>query len=132
MLKAVNINSSKRIEFIDITDQVAKVVSKSQINSGLACLFVPHTTTGITINEGADPSVIEDMINRTSTLVPVDGNYSHREGNADSHIKTSLFGPQVNVIIEDNKLVLGTWQAIYFAEFDGPRSRKLYIKIIES
>jgi len=132
MLKMINIRTSKRTELVDITGRVSEIVSKSGINNGLACLFVPHTTAGITINEAADPSVANDIINKMNSLVPAHQGYSHMEGNADSHIKTSLFGPQLNVIIDGNNLVLGTWQGIYFAEFDGPRSRKLYIKLVKA
>lgn len=131
MLQNINISSRKRIEFLDITSQVSQIVAKSEIKQGLACLFVPHTTAGITINEAADPSVVKDMITKTNHMVPKDEGYSHMEGNSDAHIKTTLVGPQLNVIIENSELVLGTWQGIYFAEFDGPRNRKLYIKLMQ-
>ncbi len=131
MVNTIDIRSSQRIELIDITGRVSEIVSASKMHNGIACLFVPHTTAAITINEAADPSVVKDIIKKTSSLVPRQEGYLHMEGNSDSHIKTSLFGPQLNIIIEGGNLVLGTWQGVYFAEFDGPRARKIYIKLIQ-
>jgi secondary thiamine-phosphate synthase enzyme len=114
---------------VDITSSVQKEVSKSGITEGLCTVYVPHTTAGITINEGADPDVCHDILTKLNEMVPAHGRYRHTEGNADSHIKASLMGSSVTVIVENGRLVLGTWQKIFFCEFDGPRSRKIYMKI---
>jgi secondary thiamine-phosphate synthase enzyme len=125
----INISSKKRTELIDITELVQKVVDKEEAKEGVVFLFVPHTTAGLTVNENADPSVQSDMIRKIDNLIPKNDGYAHSEGNSDSHLKSTLFGCEMFFIIENGKLVLGTWQGIYFAEFDGPRQRKLYCKI---
>jgi secondary thiamine-phosphate synthase enzyme len=125
----INVKTNKRVEMVDITSSIQKEVSRSGIKEGVCVVYVPHTTAGITINEGADPSVCHDIVTKLSDLVPSDAGYSHIEGNSDSHIKASLMGSSVSVILEDGRLVLGTWQRIFFCEFDGPRSRKVLIKI---
>ncbi|MBI5187547.1 MAG: YjbQ family protein [Nitrospirae bacterium] len=130
MVRYINVRSRSRIEFIDITGMVHDVVKEAGIKSGICYLYVPHTTAGITINEGADPSVQRDIQNTLSRLVPHDMNYFHREGNADAHIKSSIAGTSVNVIIDEGKLLLGTWQSIFFCEFDGPRHRRVALKFI--
>jgi secondary thiamine-phosphate synthase enzyme len=130
MVKYINVRSKSRIEFIDITEIVQEVIKETAIINGICYLYVPHTTAGITINEGADPSVQRDIQNTLSKLVPHEMNYFHREGNADAHIKSTLVGSSVNVIIDDSKLLLGTWQAIFFCEFDGPRHRRIAIKFL--
>jgi secondary thiamine-phosphate synthase enzyme len=130
MIRYLNVKTKSRNEFVDITDMVQGVVKEAGIMKGLCFLYVPHTTAGITINEGADPSVQRDIINSLSRLVPHELNYSHREGNSDAHIKTTIVGNSVNVIIDEGKLVLGTWQAIFFCEFDGPRHRRIAVKFI--
>ena len=127
----VSVKSTTRSEMIDITHFVQDEVLRSGTKEGICIVYVPHTTAGITINEGADPSVCEDIISKLTRLVPKNENYRHIEGNSDSHIKASLMGSSVTVIIENNSLVLGTWQKIFFCEFDGPRSRSVYIKILE-
>jgi len=124
------ISSSKRIEMIDITARVQEIVSNSKIKDGIIFLFVPHTTAGITINENADASVQKDIINKLNQIVPENDDYLHKEDNSDSHIKTSLFSNENFIFIENGKLKLGTWQGIYFCEFDGPRKRKVFYKII--
>jgi secondary thiamine-phosphate synthase enzyme len=131
MVRYINVRSKSRNEFIDITDMVQEVVKEAGITKGICYLYVPHTTAGITINEGADPSVQRDIINALSRLVPHEMNYFHREGNADAHIKTTLVGSSLNVIVEEGKLLLGTWQSIFFCEFDGPRHRRIAIKFIQ-
>jgi secondary thiamine-phosphate synthase enzyme len=128
----ISVKSTTRSEMIDITHFVQGEVLRSGTTEGLCIVYVPHTTAGITINEGADPSVCDDIISKLTRLVPKNENYRHIEGNSDSHIKTSMMGSSVTVIIENNSLVLGTWQKIYFCEFDGPRSRDVYIKILKS
>ncbi len=126
MIKQFTIQTSRRNEFIDITAQIQKLVE--EVSEGVATVFVPHTTTGITINENADPAVPRDILKKLEELIPQQGNYSHMEGNSDAHIKTSLLGSSVRVIIKDGQLLLGTWQAIFFCEFDGPRTRKFYVQ----
>lgn len=130
MVRYINVRSKSRNEFIDITEIVHEVVKEAGITKGICYLYVPHTTAGITINEGADPSVQRDIVNALSRLVPHEMNYFHREGNADAHIKTTLVGSSLNVIVEEGKLLLGTWQSVFFCEFDGPRHRRIAIKFI--
>lgn len=131
MIKSINVKTSSREEFVDIRAEVEKVVKDSGIKNGVCYLYVPHTTAGITINEGADPSVKKDIINTLKKIAPYGADYSHMEGNADSHVKTTLVGSSVNIFIEGGRLILGQWQSIFFCEFDGPRTRKVYIKIIK-
>jgi len=130
MVRYINVKSKSRIEFIDVTEIVQSVLKESGIKDGICCLYVPHTTAGITINEGADPSVQRDILNTLSKLAPHDINYFHREGNADAHIKSTIVGNSVNVIIDEGKLLLGTWQSIFFCEFDGPRHRRIAVKFL--
>lgn len=127
----IALRTGSRIEMVDITTRVRDVVRKSGVKSGICTLYVPHTTAAVTINENADPSVRGDIETTLSRLIPYHGNYSHLEGNADAHIKSTVVGPSITVIIENGDLILGTWQGIFFCEFDGPRSRRLLIKIIE-
>lgn len=129
-MKNIEIRTSRRVEFVDITAKVERLIRESQIENGMCVLFVPHTTAGITINEGADPSVRQDVIETLNKLVPFEGNYSHLEGNSPAHIKSTLVGCSQVVIVEKGKMLLGTWQSIYFCEFDGPRNRKVFVKII--
>ena len=119
-----------REEFIEITFDLQKVVSESGVRAGICFVNSMHTTAGVTINEGADISVRNDILATLSKLVPKSGTYTHMEGNSDSHIKTSMMGASLCVPIEDGKLLLGTWQAVYFCEFDGPRRRTVAVKII--
>jgi len=128
-MERINVRTNNRVELIDITDRVQVVVSQSKVKDGMCFIFSPHTTAGLTINENADPSVRCDIINALNRLVPANAGYSHSEGNADSHIKSSLFGSSLTVFVEDGQLVFGTWQGIYFCENDGPRSREVWIKI---
>jgi secondary thiamine-phosphate synthase enzyme len=130
MVKYVNVRSKSRIELIDVTEMVQQVIKETGVIKGICCLYVPHTTAGITINEGADPSVQRDIQNALSRLIPHEMHYHHREGNADAHIKSSFIGTSVNVIIDEGKLLLGTWQSIFFCEFDGPRHRRIALKFI--
>jgi secondary thiamine-phosphate synthase enzyme len=131
MVRYINVRSKSRIEFIDITEMIQDVIKDAGVMKGVCYLYVPHTTAGITINEGADPSVQRDIQNALSRLIPHEMNYFHREGNADAHIKSTLVGNTANIIIEEGKLLLGTWQAVFFCEFDGPRHRRIAIKIIQ-
>lgn len=132
MTNTINIKTKSRTEFIDITDEVLKIIRESSVKSGLCCIFVPHTTAGITINEGADPSVKRDIVTTLNRIIPFEGDYQHSEGNSAAHIKSTLTGVSLNVIFEDSKLMLGTWQSIFFCEFDGPRHRRVIVKIINS
>lgn len=132
MLQTLHVNSSKRTEFIDITRLVQEVVQKARIKEGLCILFVPHTTAAITINENADPSVPRDIQAELNKVIPFEDQYQHTEGNSAAHIKSSLIGISETLLIESGKLVLGTWQGIFFCEFDGPRSREIHVKIIDS
>ncbi|MEE9167325.1 MAG: secondary thiamine-phosphate synthase enzyme YjbQ [Candidatus Neomarinimicrobiota bacterium] len=127
----LSVRTQNRIDFVEISDSVQKEVSKTGIKDAVVTLYVPHTTCGITINEHADPAVAEDIKHQLTELVPYQAGYRHSEGNADSHIKTSIVGSSETVIVERGKLVLGTWQGIFLADFDGPRTRKVYLKIIE-
>ena len=130
-MEKINVTTGNRSEFIDITTEVRDVVRRSGVSDGVCYLSVAHTTAGITINEAADPSVPSDIQNTLSKLVPHGAGYAHREGNADSHVKSTLVGCSQHVLVENGDLVLGTWQGIFFCEFDGPRSRKVYVKVIE-
>jgi len=129
MIHTLTIATRSRNEFVDITSQVQDVVRESGISEGLCTIYVPHTTAGLTINEGADPSVQRDILTHLEKMIPHRGDYRHLEGNSDAHIKASLMGSSQTVFIEEGQLVLGTWQAIYFAEFDGPRQRKVMVRV---
>ena len=131
MLKRLTVRTSSRTQFVDITSEIVKFIEESKVRNGICVVFVPHTTAGITINENADPSVRQDIMNTLNKLVPPSAGYTHLEGNADSHIKASLVGSSVTLIIENGRPLLGTWQGIYFCEFDGPRTRSVYVKVVE-
>lgn len=126
----INIQTGKQVEFIDITDEIQHLVDISNVKEGVCYIFVPHTTAAVTINEHADPSVMEDITLALEKIVPRSGNYRHGEGNSPAHIKAGLFGSSQTVFIEKGQLVLGTWQGIFFCEFDGPRHRSVMVKII--
>ena len=132
MFETLDVSTRSRTEFIDITSQVQQIVRKSGVQHGMCYVYVPHTTAAVTINENADPSVQKDILMEINKIVPFHDNYSHSEGNSAAHIKSSLFGNSLFVFIEGNALVLGTWQGIYFCEFDGARRRKVYVKIVEN
>ena len=131
MFETLDIKSSKRIEMINITSNLTQIINKYGIKNGICLLHVPHTTAAITVNENASPDVVHDIIDKTARLIPGQDNFTHTEGNSDAHIKSSLFGPTLSLIIEKGEVMLGVWQSIYFCEFDGPRNRKLYIKVIK-
>jgi len=128
MFSTMSINTRDRSEMIDITSKVEEELKRSGLKDGVCILFVPHTTAGITINEGADPSVVVDIQATLNRLVPWEGSYRHLEGNSAAHIKSSLIGNSVIVLVESGRLRLGTWQGIFFCEFDGPRSRKVHMR----
>lgn len=125
----LDVKTEGRGQLIDVTPKILKVIADSGIENGTIEVFVPHTTAAITINENADPSVKSDILDWLEKLIPHDGKFSHTEGNSDAHIKSSLVGTKVSLFVSGGELVLGTWQGIYFCEFDGPRSRKLIVKI---
>jgi len=129
MLKEIGVSTRSRTSLVDITAQVRKVVEESKVKSGVCHVFAPHTTAAITINENADPSVKSDILKELNKIIPFDDNYSHLEGNAAAHIKSSAVGVSEAVFVENGDLKLGTWQGICFCEFDGPRKRRVLIKI---
>jgi secondary thiamine-phosphate synthase enzyme len=124
------VSTGSRMEFVDITGQVQKEVAQSGIRHGVCYIFNPHTTAGLTINEGADPAVQDDIVAVLKKMIPFDHPYKHMEGNSPAHIMASLMGSGLTVFIENGRLVLGTWQKIFFCEFDGPRSRKVICKLV--
>lgn len=126
----LSLHTSRRTELKNISDEIEKIVRESGCASGVCHLYVPHTTAAVMINEGYDPDVARDMEVAFDRLVPHKGDYRHAEGNSDSHIKTALVGSSETIWIEDGKMVLGRWQVIFFAEFDGPRRRELLVKIV--
>ncbi len=132
MIFDFSVKTSSTVQFIDITNQVKKIVSNSGIKNGLCIVYIPHTTAAVTINESADPAVITDITKEINKIVPFSDGYRHMEGNSAAHIKSSLFGVSSHIPIANNKLILGTWQGIFFCEFDGPRNRKVNIKIIDN
>ena len=129
-MKKIIIQTHSKTDLLDITNEVAKQVKESKIKDGICTLFAPHTTAALTVNENADPSVREDILSELNRLVPFNGRYRHTEGNAAAHIKSSMVGCSKSIIIENGHLLLGTWQGIYFCEFDGPRQREVWIKIM--
>ena len=126
------VRTTERHQFVDITDDVQRCVTEAEFKDGLVCVFVPHTTAGVTINENADPDVVFDVLNTLARVVPERAGYRHVEGNSDSHVKSSLIAPSLVLVVENSRLQLGTWQAVYFAEFDGPRNRQCWVKMIKS
>ena len=131
MLEQISVMTSSRTELVDITSEVGLAVQKSGVSSGICCVYVPHTTAAVTINENADPSVAADILMEVNKRIPFEDGYSHMEGNSAAHIKSSLLGCAQMIPIEGGSLVLGMWQGVYFCEFDGPRSRKVFCKIVE-
>ncbi|WP_272701052.1 secondary thiamine-phosphate synthase enzyme YjbQ [Desulfovibrio sp. Fe33] len=131
-MEILEIRTRDREELVDITGAVRRVVMENGWSDGALLLYCPHTTGAVTVNEGADPDVVRDIVVNMRKLVPHGGDYRHAEGNSDAHIKSSLFGCDQMVIVEGGNLMLGTWQKIYFCEFDGPRTRKLWVKWLAS
>lgn len=126
----MSVSTSKATELLNITTEVQRQVTKTGLKEGLVLVYVPHTTAGVTINEGADPSVKADIIDTLNEIVPWERVYGHAEGNSPAHIKSTVVGPSVSLILEDGRLQLGQWQSIFFCEFDGPRRRQVLIKIL--
>ena len=129
MIHTIDINTKAKVEFVDITNEVQRVVQSSSVERGVCYIFVPHTTAAVIVNEHADPSVVQDIAAQLDAIIPQHSGYRHREGNSPAHIKASLLGNSETLLIESGKLVLGTWQGIFFCEFDGPRSRNMLIKL---
>ena len=127
----LNVKTTAHTQMVDVTDQIQKAVTESGVREGICTVFVPHTTAAVTINENADPDVVRDFTMEINKIVPWEDGYRHMEGNSAAHLKSSMIGFSEQVIIEDGRLLLGVWQGIYFCEYDGPRSRKLLVKIRE-
>lgn len=125
-----SLSTTRKTELLDITRKVEEAVAEAGLKDGVVLVYVPHTTAGITINEGADPSVAEDILAHLDRLVPAKGPYRHMEGNSPAHIKAGLMGSSVLLAVEHGRLVLGRWQAVFFCEFDGPRTRKVQVKTL--
>lgn len=131
MIRKIKISSNQRCQLIDITPEIVKIIEKEKLASGIIHIFCPHTTAAITINENYDPSVKEDIVTTLGKLIPYGSDYSHAEGNADAHIKSAIIGSSRSIFVDNGKLQLGTWQGIFFCEFDGPRTREIWIKILK-
>jgi len=129
-MTTLDVQTRSRVEMVDITAEVRRAIAASGVHQGAALLFVPHTTAGVTVNENADPDVTRDMIMEFNRMVPFEDGYCHAEGNSAAHIKSSLTGTSLWLIIDNGRPLLGTWQGVYFCEFDGPRQRRLHIKIL--
>ena len=132
MFETFQVKTSAKTDFVDITRSVQEAIGKLGMKDGICFVFVPHTTAAITINENADPSVPRDIMMELNKIVPFQDRYQHLEGNSAAHIKASLLGPSQTLFVESGRLVLGTWQGIFFCEFDGPRSRKVYVKAMKT
>jgi len=130
-MREIKVKTNKRNEMIDITSDIQEIVEDENIKNGIVVVYVPHTTAGITINEGADPSVQRDIITSLKKLIPESGDYHHSEGNSDAHIKASLIGSSVTLIVKEGSLALGTWQHVFFYESDGPRNRRVYLELVK-
>ena len=131
VFKKLSIKTNNKVELVNITSKIQSVVKDTNIKSGLVQIHIPHTTAAVTINENADPDVKADIKKEINKIIPFEDNYAHLEGNSAAHIKSSLFGVDQSIMFENKKLLLGTWQGIYFCEFDGPRNRNIYLKIIK-
>jgi secondary thiamine-phosphate synthase enzyme len=131
MLQTLTVKTNTRTELLDLTSQIQEVVRQSGVSEGLCHIFVPHTTAAVTINENADPAVKADILMVLNKIISEQEPYRHQEGNSPAHIKTSLMGPQITLFVSKGRLVLGTWQGLFFCEFDGPRSRRLHVKVVE-
>jgi len=132
MIHRLEIATSSRAQMVDVTREVQRAISESGVQEGFCHIYVPHTTAGIAINENADPSVVQDILAVLEKIAPRGGSYRHLEGNADSHVKASIVGSSETVLIEGGRLVLGTWQGLFLCEFDGPRRRRLLVKVVEA
>jgi len=131
MVETIQIRTSAKTDLIDITRSVEEAVRKSGVMDGICWVYIPHTTAAVTINENADPSVSRDILMELNKIVPFQDRYQHAEGNSPAHIKASLIGSSVTVFVESGRLALGTWQGIFFCEFDGPRNRQVFVKVLK-
>lgn len=125
----LEVKTARRAQLVDITEMVAELVERTGVKDGICHVFVPHTTAGVTINEGADPDVARDIEAQLARMVPKDAGYKHGEGNSDSHIKTAMVGPSCTAPVRGGRLALGTWQAVFFCEWDGPRTRQVEVTV---
>ncbi len=130
-LHKISLSTGSRSQFLDITGRVQEIIAREKVKDGLALVWVPHTTAGLTVNENADPAVVRDILASLDKRFPWDDHYAHSEGNSAAHIKSSLMGCAQTLIVKDGRLALGTWQGLYFCEFDGPRKREVWVKIVE-
>ena len=130
-LHKISLSTGSRSQFLDITGRVQEIIAREKVKDGLALVWVPHTTAGLTVNENADPEVVRDILASLDKRFPWDDNYAHSEGNSAAHIKSSLMGCAQTLIVKDGRLALGTWQGLYFCEFDGPRKREIWVKLVE-
>lgn len=130
MIRHLRVKTNSRTELVDITQPIQRLVAESGVRSGMCFIYVPHTTAAVTINENSDPNVGRDVLKELNKVIPFDDNYGHTEGNSAAHIKSSLIGVSKTVPVEDGRLALGQWQAVFFCEFDGPRERRVFVKIL--
>ena len=130
-MEVLRVKTERRTQLVDVTREVERAVEKAGVSAGICCIYVPHTTAGVMINEHFDPDVATDLEGVFERMVPKSGSYQHSEGNSDSHAKAALAGTSQMIFVEDGKLALGRWQGVFFCEFDGPRDRKLWIKVLE-
>jgi len=131
MIRQLRVQTKSRTELVDITQGVQRLVAESGIRSGVCYIYVPHTTSGITVNENTDPNVGRDILKELNKVIPFDDQYSHTEGNSAAHIKSTIVGVSKAVMVEEGRLALGTWQAIFYCEFDGPRDRRVFVKVMK-
>jgi secondary thiamine-phosphate synthase enzyme len=131
-VKTLSLSTRRRVQLVEITEAVREYAASERLRDGIVVVHSPHTTAGITINENADPSVVRDLAAHLEKLVPEHAGFTHAEGNSDAHVKSTLVGPSLTLIVADGQLVLGTWQGVYFCEFDGPRTRQVHLQAIAS
>jgi len=131
MIRQLRVKTNSKTEFVDITQGVQRLVGESGVRSGICYIYVPHTTSGVTINENTDPNVGRDILKELNKVIPFDDNYGHHEGNSAAHIKSTLVGVSKAVLVEEGRLALGTWQSIFYCEFDGPRDRRVFVKVMK-
>jgi secondary thiamine-phosphate synthase enzyme len=131
MIRQLRVKTNSRTELVDITQGIQRLVGESGIRSGICYVYVPHTTAAVTINENSDPNVGRDILKELNKIIPFDDNYGHTEGNSAAHIKSSIIGVSRAVLVEEGRLALGTWQAVFFCEFDGPRERRVFVKVVK-
>ena len=131
MIRQLRVKTNSKTELVDITQGVQRLVTESGIRTGLCYVYVPHTTSGITINENTDPNVGRDILKELNKVIPFDDNYGHHEGNSAAHIKSTIVGVSKAVLVDEGRLALGTWQSIFYCEFDGPRDRRVFVKVMK-